>query len=244
MHKHKPILRLMFCLVIGLIILLAGCSPKGTTTVDPNLIYTQAAETVAVERENTRAAEESKVDVDTIKTQSAQTVIADLTQNAPQPTPTETQAPVRPTATSQPTSEGGNGSTPQETSPEPQTKPSATAKVEDVAQFLYQWPPDNYEIKPGTKFDAVFRFKNVGPTTWNSSYTLRWYWNNKFGLEKVKLTLAEAGSLQQVKPGETVEITIKGLQAPSAAGTYQSNWRLCNDKVQCFYLVYIQIVVK
>lgn len=241
MFNNKNLLRITLCLMIALTITLAGCSPKATATIDPNTIYTQAAETVTAERENTRIADEAQIDVNAIKTEAVQTMIADMTQNAPEPTATETQQPVRPTATIQESSETQNSTSDETTNNNTQATPKP--KVEDVGQFLYQYPGDDFQFNPGSKFDAVFRFKNVGPTTWNSSYTLRWYLNSKFGLEQLKYTFADAANQQQVKPGETVEITIKGMQAPTNPGTYQSNWRLCNDKVQCFYLVYIQIVV-
>ena len=46
-----------FLIITFMIIILAGCNSEETPTIDPNQIYTQAAETVAVQRTNTAIAE-------------------------------------------------------------------------------------------------------------------------------------------------------------------------------------------
>ena len=243
----------MLLLIASLIIILAGCNGEATEAIDPNEIYTQAAETVAVQRTETAVAEMAlsaeeeqepaeEVDVDMIYTQAAQTVVAEMTLNAPMEEPTATQVEFRPTATLEPTQDTGG----QQPVVQPTAVPTATVKVDikDAASFTYQWPGDDWQFNPGSKFDAVFSFNNIGETEWNSAYTLRWYHGHTFGLDKLKYTLDDAGDKTVVPIGEGVTFTIKGMEAPSAPGTYQSNWRLCNDDVKCFYLVYIQIIVE
>ena len=61
---------------------------------------------------------------------------------------------------------------------------------------------DDYQFTPGTVFSAVFRFKNTGPTTWDSGYTLRWYQGSKLGHSKLKVTLDEAGNIKTVAPSK------------------------------------------
>jgi len=152
MYTHKRLLVLLTILVmflLGSCNLLAGTPP--TPTTDPNLVYTQAVQTVVAEL-----------------TQTA--VFAMLTQVQPtatQPITVATATPAPPTATLQPTN------TP---IPPTATKPpipcDRAAFVKDVTY------PDGSELPPNTEFVKTWRLKNNGSCTWNSSYDLVFFDKN------------------------------------------------------------------
>jgi hypothetical protein len=215
-------------IVIGLLVLLPACvASELTLDEDPILRYTEAAQTVFVQ----------------------------LTKDAPTitPTPTElpTLTPVPPTLT------------PTITTPSPTPEPSLTPTPEieptpydtdpneliDKAQLVLYAPPVDQLYSPGGTFEAQVGFRNVGPNTWNSGYSMRFLSGNSFAAAG-KYTLETFGSQTMVSPGEEVAITISAMTAPTEPGTYISNWCFYNNREeqglppQCFYIVSFQIIVQ
>jgi hypothetical protein len=103
--------------------------------------------------------------------------------------------------------------------------------------------PDNTEILPGDSFDKTWRFKNLGPCTWNQDYKLIFSYDNVNG--KTKWSNAKPVYFPNlVAPGETMEISIT-LTAPSEKGTYRGVFRLQNDNDFNFGTEFwVQILVK
>ena len=103
--------------------------------------------------------------------------------------------------------------------------------------------PDNTEILPGDTFVKTWRFKNLGPCSWNQDYSLIFSYDNVNGATKwakVKPVYFQA----LIAPGDTMEISVT-LKAPSDAGTYKGVFRLKNDKGFNFGIEFwVQIVVK
>jgi len=103
--------------------------------------------------------------------------------------------------------------------------------------------PDKAEIAPGASFIKTWRLKNVGTTTWTSSYTLVHISND---------TIKSPASVdlpKKVAPGDEVDISVD-MTAPTALGMYTSWWRLKNDAGQYFGVgttgldpIYVQIHV-
>lgn len=99
---------------------------------------------------------------------------------------------------------------------QPITKCDAAAFVTDVTF------PDGAVVGRGSNFTKIWRIKNVGTCTWNTSYAVVFVSGEKFGA-------ANSVSLPvQVVPGQTVDVAIN-LTAPGADGRFRGNWKLRNS---------------
>ncbi|MCL4559558.1 MAG: NBR1-Ig-like domain-containing protein [Chloroflexi bacterium] len=197
-------------LIIGAgLIALAACSPKATPTPDANTVYTQVAGTVQAELAKSAALTPSPT--------------ATLEQLAATDVPPTAAPTVVTTAAATAT-----------------LAPSATATTRasspDKAEYVGQSIADNTKFDPGKTFTMKWTLKNVGTTTWTTSYVFRFYSGDQMGGK------ASYPFPKEVKPGDTIEIAAS-LTAPSKAGTYRGNWVLTNSDGLNFYPVYIDIVV-
>ncbi len=204
---------------------------------------------------STPAAQAPTPDLNPIRTQVAQTVVANITLQAAQnPTSTAlatqaaTEIPVSPTetlsftptmvaalptmtvqvfttATSVPS--GGTYH------PAP-TLPSGP----DAAQLVSQKFTQSTRFAPGADFDMVWTVKNVGSKKWNTDY----YWTFEGGTQFDK-KVSHYMSPRIVDVGKTLDLLIDCV-APSTPGSYTTYWSLINDNGAAFYSVYLNIVVK
>jgi len=135
---------------------LVACKPSEPMepTLDANVIFTQAAETVAAQLTRTALSLPSAT-------------------NTAQPSPTMTAtielptiAPTSDSTSTTPNSTVVSGSTP---------NPNRSVFVKDVTI------PDGQVIPPGTQFVKTWRIKNIGTTTWTANYKVRLYGGNSFG---------------------------------------------------------------
>jgi hypothetical protein len=195
-------------------------------------------------------------DIPSIRTEAVQTVVAKLTIEAalnpsptaaapatevPEPTATEipspTEAPTaaQPTATALPTLRpttvtSGGGS----------AQPTATRRAgPDQANLTNQEPKDGTVYNPGNEFDGAWTFKNVGTSTWNTSYYIRAAENKGTNIAKAERYYLS----QEVKPGESIRV-VADMVAPGTAGRYVSYWELVNDNGAIFYQFYVVVDVK
>lgn len=133
-------------LTVLLLLTLAACSnPNATPTISPEMVYTQAAQTVAAGL-----------------TQTA--VLVPTATSTSTPPPTNTPAPTQAvTATS------ADATTPVTlASPTRSTGP-------DKAEWVAQSPGDGTVFAAGEDFTLVWTVKNTGSTTWTTDYQLRFY---------------------------------------------------------------------
>jgi len=159
-------------------------------------------------------------------TAAAETVVAQLTQNAllvPTNLPAATIAP--PSSTSTP----GITNTPlpvtilSTATPAPVAAPTTTC---DAAKFEGDITiPDGTIFNAGDPFVKTWQLKNIGTCTWNSSYALVYDSGD-----------AMAGPTSQaltgnVTPGSSVNVSVN-LQAPAADGTYRGYWGITNPSGQ------------
>lgn len=169
-------------------------------------------------------------------TQAAQTFQAALTQTAALlPTSTATMTPA-PTNTVTPTLAATATSAVTATNPVAPT--SARPTVADKASWVSQNPVDGTVLAPGQEFTMTWTIKNIGTTTWNTSYQLRYYLADatlRFGAADIRFP-------KEVKPGENIDLTV-GMKAPSAAGDYTTIWVLTNDQGANFYTITLSIKV-
>jgi hypothetical protein len=90
----------------------------------------------------------------------------------------------------------------------------AAAFVSDVSI------PDNARITPGSEFIKIWRLRNSGTCSWNSSYMVS-HVDGASLTDSAEYTLTGG----RVDPGQTVDINV-GMRAPTASGTYTSYWAL------------------
>jgi hypothetical protein len=131
---------------------LSACGAKATPTIDANVVYTQAAGTVAAEL--TKAA---------ALTPSATATTAPT--NTSEPTQAPTEAATVPAVT---------------TSPVPvftATRPLSPDRAEYVSQSV----ADDSKLYSGQQFTLTWKIKNVGTSTWTTAYLLRYYSGAQMG---------------------------------------------------------------
>ncbi len=187
-----------------LTVLLAACGGgKGTptSTTDPNLVRTAAAQTAdarlteLVAMTPSALPQTSTFTPDPTQTAAAMTAAAGLTQTAiatltPRPSPTSTV-------------------------PAPVNTGDASAWVADVTI------PDNTDVTPGQVFVKTWRIQNTGVTTWTTDYDLVFVSGEPMG------TTTEVAVPTSVAPGQQVDISVT-LTAPSTLGTYTGYWKMRN----------------
>lgn len=144
-----------------LVVSLAACSGKNATpTLSPEMVYTQAAQTVAAGL-----------------TQTA--VLMPTATSTPTLPPTNTPSPTRALSATV------AGSTTPVTlvSPTKSTGP-------DKAVWVAQTPGDGTVFTPGEDFTLVWTVKNTGTSTWNTGYQLRFFLGDpslRFAASDIKL---------------------------------------------------------
>ncbi len=171
------------------------------------------------------------IDSNSIATQIAQTVMAELTElaadytasptNTPEPTTTET-----PIATETPTaSNTPEFAVPTDTSiPPTMIVPTLTPVpiVCDRAQFVRDVSvQDNTPFSPGATFVKTWRLKNIGSCTWTTAYKLVFISGDAM---EANLSVPLPHS---VAPNQTVDISVK-MKAPQKSRTYRGDWMLSN----------------
>lgn len=207
MKKNKP-----FIIIFGLILVVAmvqlACNlPEDDTPTEdsPGLIHTIAAQTVEAQLTEQASGQQP--------TQSGQvtepTVISPTAAptNTPGGNPTSTQA----AATNTPAA--GNSPTPTST----QVPCNSLTFVKDVSI------QDNTEIDPGETFEKIWRLKNTGSCTWNSDYRLVFVDGDQMGAPD-----SQSITSGTIEPGEEVDVMVE-MKAPTAEGTYQGYFKLKSD---------------
>lgn len=222
-HKTKAGAALVLIIMASLLAACGAPAAQPTSTMDPNLIYTAAAQTV----------------------QAQFTQAAALT-----PSPTATEAATATLAvptinTSLPTLPGPGSATQASTSavapivtltPMGAIQPTKANVVAYTAQWVKNDPPDGAIILAGTKFDIAWTIKNTGTTTWNTNYSYGYLSGAKY-FEKLTYNLR-----QEVKPGEEITILVDAI-APSTSGSYDTLWAILNDSGSAIGFVNLPIVV-
>lgn len=175
-------------------------------------------------------------EIDSVHTQAAQTVIADLTLSAGEtavalltelarPTTTDfpflltrlpTSTPAPPPATPAPPEPGGP---PIEPTPPPE--PTGTPVRCDLAALQGESPAGEITLPPGSRFRKSWRLVNQGGCAWNTDYLLLFSSGDWMG-DQVIVPMPSV-----VLPGESVELTAQ-LTAPQVNGLYRSVWWLQN----------------
>jgi hypothetical protein len=160
-----------------------------------------------------------------IHTIAAQTVEAQLTQQAGGLLPTQTGATPAPTNTqaSFPTSTQGSPSSTAEPTSMFTATPTKTSVPCNKLTFVKDITiPDNTDIEPGDSFDKTWRLRNSGSCDWTADYSVVFVDGDDLGFPDSE----EIGTT--VEPGEEIDITLE-MEAPEDPGTYQAYFKLETD---------------
>lgn len=166
-----------------------------------------------------------------IATLVAQTIEAELTEQAVETTPTATST-HQPTVTETPT----ETLTPEIIIPTNTSVPptmiiptfTPVPLVCNRAQFVRDVSvQDNTPFAPGTTYVKTWRLKNVGSCTWTTGYNLVFISGNAMDAnQSVPLP-------QSVGPNQTADVSVK-MKAPNKPGTYRGDWLLSNPSADRF----------
>jgi hypothetical protein len=237
----------------GLILLVAGslliaaCSapqtPTVAPTIDANMIYTQAAQTVQAglaqtpvpptEAPTATVAATATMDpnIGLALTATAQSVQppaggATVTVKAGTPQSTTVAGAAAATATK------GVAVLPTATKAVV-SQPKSTG---DKAELVSQDPGDGSQVTKGHEFNVHLTFKNTGTTTWNNKYALKFYAGDRMGSPNdIMMT-------KEVKPGETITLNfvMKGMDSQ---GKKRTIWVLQNPDAVNFYSLWLDTEV-
>jgi hypothetical protein len=202
MRKNKSLF-LMFGVILVLALVQLACNMPDNdppTQESPGLIHTIAAQTVEAQL-----------------TQQAGGVFP--TQPGPTAAPTNTQAPgTNPTATQSPPA-----STAAPTSMFTATPTATTVACNKLTFVKDITVPDNTEFEPGESFDKTWRLRNSGSCNWTSSYSIVFTDGDRMDAPE-----SQAITTGTVAPGQEIDVTVE-LQAPDDPGTYQGYFKLESD---------------
>lgn len=188
-----------------------------TATINPNAVYTAAAQTA-----------------DARLTEIAQATPS-VTSIPPTATPNPTQTAAAQTAEALQTLAAVLSLTPAFTST---PSPAPTALTADRAEFVLDVTvPDGTDFAPGASFTKTWRLKNIGATTWTTAYRLTFVSGDQMG------TTTSVSLPNAVAPGEMVDISVN-LVAPATPGRYRGYWKMANASGVLFETsVYVEIDV-
>jgi len=125
---------------------------------------------------------------------------------------------------------------------EPTTQSVATVPngCTDSAQYVTDDGRDGTVYTPNTPFTKMWRIKNTGTCTWDSSYVVA-YVSGATMTQSPWYMLVPAGST--VAPGSTVDFSV-GMMAPPQPGDYTANWRIQTSTGTPLVKFYLQLQVK
>jgi len=192
------------------------------------------------------------VDIQALRTEVAQTVIANPTiqsalnppPSTPTTPPTATQPPavLAPTETAVPPAATATFTQPTPTVtvtlvPTQNKVVQPTVPKSDQALLMYAIPAAYTHFQPREPFDAIWTFKNVGMKTWTNEYFLT-FDGGKDMVVKGDVAMVSGN----VHPGSTTQLVLD-MVAPSSSGTYTAKFSFYNDNRFVFGTFYIVIIV-
>ena len=200
-------------------------------------------------------------DLDALRAEVVQTVIAQFTLDAAQHPTALPSLTLPPTSLPNPlpTSTSINVVIPSVTSQQPQSTlpivstvpPSITntvppvvhpvstqPKYSDTAQLIERSPyPDYVVFQPGVYFTAKWTMKNTGLHNWTTNYEIHYSAGTNLGAPKVIILP------NNVAIGDQIEISMN-MKAPDVPGRYISTWALMNNNNDKFFYFYTAIEVQ
>jgi hypothetical protein len=190
---------------------IASCAPAATPapTVDVNSIYTAAAQTVVVQISQTAAE-------------------AELLTPLASPTLEPTLAPSTPPTFTATVAHG--------VTPGPIGTPLGLCN--DTQWIADVNIPDGSQMTPGQDFLKTWKIRNTGACTWGAGYII------VYGGYNDKMGGVPAAISTPVIPGQDVEISVQ-FKAPTKVGEYLSAWRMADPRGYAFgQFFYVKIIVR
>jgi hypothetical protein len=201
MKKHRK--AGISLLVGGVLLLFAACTPQAgpsaspTDTLNANIIYTQAVQTVQAGISSTEAARPTQTP--SLAPEPTFTMSADVAAGLT----ATVEAANQPEA---PAAEGETVVAPAETTPGQETtpvviptatqQPAAGQASADKCEWVDNKPKDHSKVHKNANFDVTFVVRNVGTSTWTKDYALRYFAGDRMGAP------ADVHVEREVKPGE------------------------------------------
>ena len=128
------------------------------------------------------------------------------------------------------------GGQPLPTVPPSNATPPPTAVCDSMTFVADITIPDDTKMDPGESFNKVWRIKNTGTCTWNSSYKFVFVQGNAMSGQPQAVN----GS---VAPGQTYDMSVP-MTAPNKPGKHNGQWQLVNGQGVPFGTrVWVEIVV-
>jgi hypothetical protein len=224
--------RSIFSILVLAAVLLSACGATDTeptaTPFSVEAVYTSAAETLSAQL--TEAAKSMP---------SATITVTPSTTNTPKPTETLQVGPTNTTGfivinTAIPLVTYTPGPSPTPTG----SATSRTLGCHDSTFISHITFPDNTVVQPGHIFTKIWEIKNSGSgaCAWTNDYRLVFVGGDTLGGDSTRIS-------QKVGVGATARVRLNDLTAPTAPGTYTSQWRMATANWEPFGAV-LTIIIK
>jgi hypothetical protein len=241
MFNSNKILWRFLTIAIILSTLLTACNRPGTEpTIDPNIIFTSAANTV--EAQLTEAAAPQALDPNAIRTEVAATIMAQLLNASPSPQlPSLGGAtPTLPALLGTPGAPVLGTLPPIGTLPVLKTPTKVLGPVSDKFVIVSQNPADGTRLTTDYSFDMEWVIQNTGTNTWNTKYYIEWFNqsnSNRIGTGEASYYYFT----KNVTPNDTISIKVDMKTNSSNTPLTKSYWALKNDQGQHFGTIYAEL---
>ncbi|MCJ7623831.1 MAG: NBR1-Ig-like domain-containing protein [Anaerolineaceae bacterium] len=234
----KNILRITTILIMPVILIITGCTSKDAQepTLDPDAIYTAAAQTV--EAQLTQAAEQSIPPTNT----SLPPTEEPATPTSESPAGTTAQPPIGGTPVGPPQEQ--TPGQPVISTSTPFTLATLTSTLPAPSSMKYellsQNPADDTIMAAERSFDMVWEIKNTGTTTWTELFTIEFFLGDRIG--GGRYTQNSYFFREPVLPGESTFVYVD-MRTPITHGEYYSWWKLKDELGANFGDVSVNIIV-
>ncbi len=227
---------IFFVAILSILLSSCGTNPSPSApvdagpTVDPNLVFTSGAQTVVaqitLDAANNPVPTAALPVTPTVEPATPDPAAAlptfpsleGTTPGAPLPT----AAPLAGVAVTQPAAAAAG--LPTAAGALPTVAPAAPAApavtiIPDKLQWVSNIPADKSKVPAGKGFKITWKLQNVGTTTWDSTYSFKFYAGTQLAKN------AGYPVAKDVKPNSTFDFTVDAV-APTTPGEYYSLWVL------------------
>lgn len=234
----KNMIRTTIILILPVILVFTGCTSQGEQepTLDPDAIYTAAAQTV--EAQLTNAAEQSLPPTNTAIPPTEEPLPTAESQTGGTPAqPPVGDTPVVPPQEQTPGAPLLATSTPFSLATLTSTLPAPSSmEYERISQN----PEDGTVLNPNRSFDMIWEIKNTSTSTWTELFTVEFFLGDRFGGDRYTQTIYQFRA--PVPPGESIFVIVD-MRTPKTHGEYYSWWKLKDELGANFGDVSVTIIV-
>jgi hypothetical protein len=240
----KKIMSAGLSLLVAGSLLLAACNsptPTPAETLEANAVYTQAVLTVQAGLDQTQAARPPATATPEVTPTFDATIASALTAVAA--FTTTAQVVGQPTLNTTPEAAAGTPATAATAQITPLVQATTAsggvppvAASGDKADWMANFPADGTKITKNASWDQRVTIKNVGTTTWNSTYAMRFFGGDRMGGPIDYFVVGE------VKPGESYTFAFT-MKAPDTIGAKKGVWVMQNGEGTNFYTFDIQLEI-